>query len=60
MNKWKGLALLFTILSFGALRESWLLFKRHDRGMIPVAIIMTGIVVFLAIRFWIKAAQNRS
>ncbi len=58
MNKWKGPALLFTLLSFGALRESWIIFKSNDQGMIFFAIVMTGILVLLAIWFWRKAARN--
>lgn len=58
MNKWKGLAILFTLLSFGALRESWIIFNTHDTSMIPVAIIMTGLLAFFAIRFWIKSSKR--
>lgn len=58
MNKWKGLAILFTILSFGALRESWIIFNTHDTGMIPVAIIMTGLFAFFAIKFWRKSFKR--
>lgn len=51
MNKWKGLALLFSILSFGALRESWIIFTSSDPGLIPVAIIMTGFLYILPLDF---------
>lgn len=66
MNKWKGVAILFTILSFGALKESWRIFTSSDAdvannrtGLIPIAIIMTGLFVFFAIRFWLKSTRNR-
>lgn len=66
MNKWKGVAILFTILSFGALKESWRIFTSADAdvannrtGLIPIAIIGTGIFVFFAIRFWLKSTRNR-
>lgn len=66
MNKWKGLAILFAILSFGALQESWRIFTSSDAdiadnriGLIPVAIIGTGLFVFFAIRFWMKSSRNR-
>ena len=65
MNKWKGLAILFSLLSFGAIKETFRIFNSSDRdiadnrnSLIPMAIILTGLFIFLAIRFWRKSSNQ--
>lgn len=66
MNKWKGLAILFSLLSFGAIKETLRIFTSSDSdiadsrtSLIPMAIIMTGLFIFLAIRFWTKSSKQK-
>jgi len=66
MNKWKGLAILFSVLSFGAIQETLRILTSSDSdiadnrsSIIPIAFIMSGLFIFLAIRFWIKSSQQR-
>ena len=66
MNKWKGLAILFSILSFGAIKETFRIFTSSDadiadnrKSLIPMAVILTGLFIFLAIRFWRKSSDQQ-
>ncbi len=66
MNKWKGLAILFSLLSFGAIQETFRIFASSDSdiadnrsSLIPMGVIMTGLFVFLAIRFWRKSSKQQ-
>lgn len=66
MNKWKGLAILFTLLSFGAINETFRIFTSSESdiadnrsSLIPMAITMTGLFIFFAIRFWRKASKQK-
>jgi hypothetical protein len=65
MNKGKGLAIVFSLLSFGAIQETFRIFTSPDAdiadnrtSLIPMAIIITGFIIFLAIRFWIKSSKK--
>ena len=66
MNKWKGLAILFSLLSFGAINETFRIFKSSDSdladnrsSLIPMAIILTGLFIFFAMRFWRKSSNQQ-
>ena len=66
MSKWKALAILFSLLSFGAIREAFRIFTSADSdiadnrtSLIPIATIITGLFVFLAIRFWRKSSNQQ-
>jgi hypothetical protein len=66
MNKWKVLAILFSVLGFGAIQETFRIFTSTDSdisnnrtSLIPMAIILTGFFIFLAIRFWIKSSKQQ-
>ena len=66
MNKWKALAILFSVLSFGAIQETLRIFTSTDSdisnnrtSLIPMSIILTGLFIFLAIRFWIKSSKQQ-
>jgi hypothetical protein len=63
MNRWKtfGLAILFSMLSFGAIQETIVVFtssqfeKDGSRYfMIPFSVMLTGVFVFYAIKNWRK------
>ena len=66
MNKWKALAIFFTIFSFGAVKETIRILTSQDADiatnrafLIPMTFIMTGIVLFFTIRFWRKASDKK-
>ena len=66
MNKWKGLAILFTLLSIGSLQETYRILTsnapdiaQNRRELIPMAVIITGLFVFGASKFWFKASNNK-
>jgi len=66
MNKWKALAVLFMLISFGAIRETYRIFTSSDRDIAPnrpeliiMAILLTAVIIFFTIRFWKKASDKR-
>lgn len=66
MNKWKGFAILFCVLSFGAIQETIRIFTSSDAdiadnrtSLIPMAVIITGLFIFLAVRFWRKSSKQQ-
>ena len=65
MNKWKGLAILFSLISFGAIQETFRIFTSSDADiadnrtfLMPMGVIMTGLFIFLAIKFWRKSSKQ--
>lgn len=65
MNKWKVLAILFTLFSFGAIKETFRIATSSDADiadnrsdLMPMAFILTAVVIFFTIRFWIKSAKQ--
>lgn len=66
MTKWKGLAILFSVFSFGAIKETFRIFTSLDAdiadnrsSLIPMAVIITGVFVFFAIKFWLKSSNQQ-
>jgi hypothetical protein len=66
MNKWKGLAILFSLISLGAIQETFRIFTSSDSdiadnrtSLIPMTVIITGLLIFFAIRFWIKSSKQK-
>ena len=66
MNKWKSLAILFSLFSFGALAETYRIFTsaapdiaNNRRELQIMAMILTSIVLFFTFRFWKKADDNK-
>lgn len=66
MNKWKWLAILFSLLSFGAIQETFRIFTssapdiaNNRTSLVPMAVIMTGVIVFFAIKFWLKSSNQQ-
>jgi hypothetical protein len=66
MTKWKILAILFTLISFGALKETHRIFTSPTRDiaanrpeLMIMAMIMTLVVIFFTIRFWKKASAKK-
>lgn len=65
MNNWKYLAILFSLFSFGAIQETYRILTSSEpniadkRGsLIPMAIVFTGVFIFLTIFFWRKAFKK--
>ena len=66
MNKWKILAILFTLFTFGALKESYRIFTSAapDIAANRTQLMIIGVVITLsflvfAIWFWKKSAATK-
>jgi hypothetical protein len=66
MNKWKALAILFTLFSIGSLREMFRIFTSDATDIAPnrteliiMSLIITSVAIFFTIRFWRKASHKR-
>ena len=66
-NKWKPLALIFTVLAIGSTAETSRIITsaapdiaKSRAELSLMAIIITALFVFLAIRFWRKSAATRN
>ena len=66
MTKWRALAILFTLLTFGALQETYRIFTSsapdiasNRRELMVMSVIITAIVIFFTIRFWNKASDKK-
>lgn len=66
MNKWKLLALLFTLMTLGAFQETYRIFTSPEpdiasnrRELIIMALILTPVFVYFTFKFWKKASDNR-
>jgi len=62
MGKWKALAILFAVISVGAIKKSFRILTSADAdiannraSLIPMAVIMTGVFIFFTIKFWRKS-----
>lgn len=65
MNKWKIYAIVMSFLTFGALKETFRVFTSNDKdivdnrmSVIPIAVSMSVVFLFLSIRFWRKSSNN--
>ncbi len=66
MNKWKALAILFSLISLGAIQETFRIFTSSDSdiadnrsSLIPMTIVITGLFIFFTVRFWIKSSKQK-
>ena len=66
MNKWKALAVLFTLFSIGSSREMFRIFTSDAPDIAPnrteliiISLIITSAAIFFTIRFWRKASDKR-
>lgn len=66
MKYQKILAILFSILSFGAIKETTRIFTSSDADivenrswLIPMTIFLLGLFVYLAIMFWKKSSTPK-
>ena len=66
MSKWKALAILFSLFTFGALRETYRIFNSDapdisaNRAELKITgIIISLIVLSLAIYFWRKESDKK-
>lgn len=64
MNKWKLLAILFLLLSLGAIQETYRICTSSDADiaddrtfLMLMSVAMTGLFVFLTGLFWRKAKK---
>jgi hypothetical protein len=65
MNKWKFLAIVFSLFCFGALSETVRIFTSDAPDIAPnrtglsiMAVALTSIIIFFTIRFWKKAWEK--
>jgi hypothetical protein len=66
MNRSKVLAILFTLFSLFALRETFRILTSNEPDIAPnrvelsiMAVILTWGFIFVAIRFWKKASDKK-
>ncbi len=62
MSKNTGLAILFSLLSYGSVKETIRIFTSMDAdktqgryGLSIMATIISGVFIFFAIKFWMKS-----
>lgn len=65
MNKWTALTIVFGLLSFGAVQETWRIMTSHDsdiagdrQGLFIMAAVITTGMVAATIIFWIKSTKK--
>lgn len=65
MNKWKALAILFSILTIGGTKETIRIFTssapdiaNNRMELMIMSVILMSLFIFLTIRFWRKASEN--
>ncbi len=65
MTKWKNLAIVFTIVTFGIVQDTFRIFTSSDADiadnrteLILLSLVVTGVFIFFTIRFWRKASSN--
>lgn len=66
MNKWKFFAILFTFISIGGIKETYRIITTQESELgteksfaIPMAVILTSVIIFFTIRFWKKGSGNK-
>jgi hypothetical protein len=66
MNKWKLLAIVFTLFTLGAFKETLRIFTSSEpdiasnrKELMIMAVILTSVFVYFTIRFWKKASDKR-
>jgi hypothetical protein len=65
MNKWQGFAILFSLLSIGAVKETTRILnqsgpdiEKEKTILVPMSILFTAFFIFLAIKFWRKSSNQ--
>ncbi|MFX1707899.1 hypothetical protein PV783_28265 [Chitinophaga sp. CC14] len=65
MNKWKIYAIVMSLIAFGSVKETLRILtsdapdiKDNRAALIPIAILLAGIFIFLAIRLWRKSGNR--
>jgi len=66
MNNWKKLAILFTLISFGALKECYNILTSAAPDIAPnrteliiTSFLVTAVIIFFTLRFWKKSADKK-
>jgi hypothetical protein len=62
MNKYKALAIVFALLSFGGIQESFRIFTssapdiaENRTWLMPMGIILPCVFLYLTVRYWRKS-----
>jgi hypothetical protein len=65
MSKWKALAILFTLFTIGALKETIRIFTsnapdiaENRKSLMLMSLIITVAIIFFTIKFWKKASAK--
>jgi len=65
MNRFTTFAIILSLLTFGALQETFRILTSQDKdiaenrsGLIPMAVVITAALGFFAIRFWLKSMRS--
>ena len=66
MNTWRIVAIIFSLFSFGAIKESMRIFFSTESNiadnrasLIPIAIIMSGFFITCTVLLWKKALHKK-
>lgn len=66
MNTWRIIAIIFTLFTYGAVKESLRIFfssepdvANNRTSLIPIAIIMSGFFITSTILLWIKSFKRK-
>ena len=63
MNKWKILAIVFSVLSFGAVSETFSILTSttisNKTDLMLIAAAFTCTLILLSIFFWVKASKQK-
>ena len=66
MKRWTLLAIVFSVLSFGAIQETLRIFSSSDadiandrNSLLLMAVVITGLFIFLALLFWIRSSRQK-
>lgn len=65
MNKWKIYAIVMSLIAFGSVKETFRILtsdapdiKDNRAFLIPIATLLAGVFIFLAIRLWRKSGNR--
>lgn len=65
MNYYKPIAILFTLFTFSAFRETYRILTSSDKDIVanryelaPMALIISGVFLWATIRFWQKSKRR--
>ena len=66
-NRARPIAIILTLFSFGSINEAYRILTSNDAdiadnrtSLIPMAVGLTAVAIFFTIRFWNKAAKEKT